>query len=87
MSFHPRPGMLTVKAVSHCPEIDSRWTPKYEILKFLVLVYLGCFCFFIYLCFIYIYKYIWESISSQLQDSVTPASTTARSCLLEQNTL
>ena len=38
--------LLSVMLASHCPEGDSRWTTKYEILKFLFLVYLVC-CFII----------------------------------------
>ena len=32
-SYNPQ-----LKAASHCPEYDSRWIPKYELFKFLVLV-------------------------------------------------
>ena len=58
-----------LKAASHCPEIDSRWKPQYEILKILVLF----ICIYIFFNFTYKYKYIWVSIRSQLQDSVMPA--------------
>ena len=69
--------------VSHCPEVDSWWTTKYEILKLLFNFYLQFIYFYLYLLifinlliyFIYIYinKYLWVSIGSQLQNSVTPA--------------
>ena len=55
---------------SHGPEVDSRWTPKYEILKLLLLVYL---LLMLILFTIYIHEYLWKSIGSPIRDSVTPA--------------
>ena len=68
--------MSSLKAASHCPETDSRWTPKYEILKFLsnFNFILHLFLpFFLYFSFLYFFIYISLFISSQLRDCMTPA--------------
>ena len=51
----------------HSLEVGSKWTTKYDILKYLFLVY------FLSFFLLNIYKYIWASIGSQLRHSVTPA--------------
>ena len=46
----PGSGAESVMLASQCLKVDSQWTTKYEILKFLFLDYLQLFVFvFIYL--------------------------------------
>ena len=63
----------TLMPASHCPEVDSWWKTKCEILKFLFIVYVVSLFIFLYFIFIYIYffniyKYFLVSVGSQLQD-------------------
>ena len=58
---------MSLMLASHCPEVASQWTTKYEILKFLVLDYFY-FYLFLFLDFVFIhidiYKYILGSIGT-----------------------
>ena len=70
LQFSEPCGLLVIPA-SHCPEVDSRWTTEYEILKFLYLLIYSCVFVLIFYKFIHVYLgFHWQSTPGQCDASI-----------------